>query len=475
MQRNSTTDASIELRWNYPRRVHLVGVGGAGMQSLANVLVGFGWDVSGSDIRGDALRELQGRGVAIHTGHNALVVTDDIEVVIHSDAVGAANVELQRAAEIDAAVYSYAEFLGLMSRESRTVAVAGTHGKSTTTAMMADVFRAAGHDPTIVLGATHLDGQPCGHAGDCSRLLVEACEYQRNFLHLHPDVAVVLGVQWDHVDCFTTLQNVEDAFAQFVQCVRPNGLIVVNEACPTARFAKRQTMVKTVTFGQHGTADWRAANIRSSRGRYHFSIFNGDRLLVDVSPRVAGRHNLMNALATAAVAAESGIPADAIREGLSSFRGLRRRLELVGNHAGVTLIDDYGHHPTEVGVTLAAVGEMYPGQRLWCIFQPHQGDRTAAMLDEFARSLQLADRVCIADVFQARADAGSRRATAADLAACGRAMGANVVGVHKASEIVDLLTDALQPGDVLLTIGAGNIRNVINEWINRVRRYRATG
>jgi len=475
MQQCSSTESSIDLRWNLPRRVHLVGVGGTGMQSLANVLVEFGWDVSGSDIRGDSFGRLQGRGALLHTGHHALWVTDEIEIVVYSDAVHCSNVELQRAVETGAAVYSYAEFLGLMSRHSRTVAVAGTHGKSTTTAMLADVFRAAGHDPTIVFGATRLGGQSGGHAGECSQMLVEACEYQCNFLHFRPEMAVLLGLQWDHVDCFATPHDVENAFAQFIQCVRPNGLIVVNEDCPTARFAKRQTMTKTVTFGLSGTADWRAANLRSIQGRYHFSIFGEGRLLVDVSLQVAGRHNLMNALAAAALAAEDGIPAQAIRDGLASFRGLRRRLELVGNHVGVTLIDDYGHHPTEVGVTLEAVGAMYPGRRLWCIFQPHQGDRTAAMLEEFARSLQHADTVCIADVFQARPDAGARQATAADLAIRTRALGANVVGVHKIPEIVDLLTDELQPGDVLLTIGAGNIRNVIDEWINRVRQYRATG
>ncbi len=446
------------------------------MRSLAHVLADFGWDVSGSDIHvDDGLRALQGRGVFLSVGHHAMCVTDDVEVVVHSDAVQPSNVELQRASEIDAAVYSYAEFLGHMSRHSRTVAVAGTHGKSTTTAMTTDVFRAAGHDPTTLFGATPLGGQSGGHAGRGSQMLVEACEYQRNFLHLRPETAVILGLQWDHVDCYATLHDVENAFAQFVGCVQPNGLVVVHEDCPTARFAKQQAKLKTVTFGLSSAADWRASNLKAIRGRYQFSIFHGDRLLADVALQVPGRHNLMNALAAAALAAENGVPAKAIQNGLSSFRGLYRRLELVGNHAGVTLIDDYGHHPTEVGVTLAAVREMYPRQRLWCIFQPHQGDRTAAMLEEFARSLQNADTVCIADVFQARPGGGTRHATAADLATRCRELGANVVKVHKAPEIVNLLTQGLQPGDVLLTMGAGNIRNVIDEWINRVRRYRATG
>lgn len=466
---------SIDLRWDRPRRVHLVGIGGAGMRSLAKVLLEFGWEVSGSDVHNDGLDALQRRSVPIYQGHHALVVTSDIEVVIYSDAIGSTNVERQRAVENNAVVLSYAEFLGHMSRTCHTVAIAGTHGKSTTTAMTADIFRAAGQDPTTVLGATRPSGQPGGRAGSRSQLLVEACEYQRNFLHLNPDVAVLLGFEWDHVDCYPTPYDVEDAFANFVRRVPPDGLVVAPEACPAVAVARRQAGVRTVTFGLHATADWRASQLRKKRGRYRFNLSCRESHLTEISLQVAGRHNLMNALAAAAVAAESGISATAIRDGLSTFHGLRRRLELVGTQAGVTLIDDYGHHPSEVEATLTAVRAMYPNRRLWCIFQPHQGDRTAAMLEDFARSLQDADQLCIAEVFQARPSDGSRQATARDLATRCRALGADVARVHNNADIADLLTDALQPGDILLTIGAGNIRNVINEWIDRVRRHRATG
>ncbi len=470
----SPSNSVNELRWDRPRRVHFVGIGGAGMRSLAKVLYEFDWDVSGSDISCDELHLPKTRGLTIYRGHSPLVVTDDIDLVIYSDAIRPNNVELVRARANDTPTLSYAEFLGQMSLRTKTIAVAGTHGKSTTTAMAAEIFRAGGLNPTTVYGASLTDEQPGGGAGSTSQLLVEACEYRRNFLHFSPDVALLLGCQWDHVDCYASQSEVQQAFTDFVERVPSHGLVVAHEDCPIIQLAKNGA-ARTVTFGTRPTTDWRAGNLHAHRGVYRFSIFNKQQHLCDVPLQVAGKHNLLNALAAAAMAAESGISSRAIREGLSSFPGLHRRLEWVGTHAGVTLLDDYGHHPTEVSATLSAVRAMYPNRRLWCIFQPHQGDRTAAMLEHFAGSLQNCDKRCIADVFQARPNATGRNATAADLATCCRAMGADVPEQHSLEEIVELLADTLQAGDVLLTIGAGNIRNVIHEWSDRVRRYRPTG
>lgn len=471
----SALESVNELRWDEPRRVHFVGIGGAGMRSLAKVLCEFGWDVSGSDINCDGLHAFKMQGIPIYQGHSSLVVTNELDLVIHSDAIAPENVELKWARENSTPVFRYAEFLGQMSRRCQTIAVAGTHGKSTTTAMAGNIFRAAGLDPTTIYGASLTDQQPGGRAGSTSQLLVEACEYQQNFLHLHPDVALLLGCQWDHVDCYASQSDVQQAFTEFVERVPAGGLVVANADCPTARFATNEAVARSVTFGLQPTADWRASNLQARHGYFHFSIFNKQTHLCDASLRIAGKHNLMNALAAAAVAAESGISAQAIREGLSSFQGLHRRLEVVGTHAGVTLLDDYGHHPTEVAATLSAVRAMYPNRRLWCIFQPHQGDRTAAMLEDFASSLQNSDKLCIADVFQARPNRRGPNATAADLATCCRALGADASEQHTLAGIVELLADTLQAGDVLLTIGAGNIRNVIHEWTDRVRRYRPTG
>lgn len=457
------------------------------MRALADVLLGQGWQLSGSDLKVSPAGYLARAGVRLHQGHAAGNLPPEAELVVHSDAVAGENPELRRAAELGIARCSYFEAVGRLTSGSRVLAVAGTHGKSTTTAMAAAVFAEAGRNPTVFCGAAPLGRSSGGRPGDARLALVEACEYRANFLHLRPQHAVILGIEPDHFDCYHSAEPLEGAYAQFARRVPAGGLVLARRGPAAVRRVTTGLPARVETFDTGGRADWSACGISHRRGRYAFEIRYRGRLVCRVGLQVPGRHNVLNALAAAALAWQSGVPADRIARGLGRFRGLRRRLELVGRWRGVLLVDDYAHHPTEVAVTLQTLRQMCPGRRIWCVFQPHQVSRTEHLLDELAESLQNADRVLVAEIFRARE--GPPRAgevTAGDLAERVRrcpaprssgppAAAPEVPRVHTIDEIARLLEMRLAPGEVLVTVGAGDIRRLCDGFTDRFRKDRAAG
>lgn len=459
-----------------PARAHLIGIAGAGMRSLAEVLLGWGWELSGSDLAPEPAAALAAAGVRIHKGHTAGHLPPRTDLVIYSDAVPAENPELCRAAELGIRSLSYFEMLGRLMWTKCGLAVAGTHGKSTTTAMAAALLVRAGLDPTVVYGAVPLGHRSGGRRGHGKLMLVEACEYRANFLHLPAQQAVILGIEPDHFDCYDSLEQLERAFACFVRSLPDSGLVLARRECPATERVTAWSVpgCRVETFGFDPGADWSARRLISRRGRYSFGIFRYGRHLCDVRLRIPGRHNVVNGLAAAALAWENGVRPEQIAQGLGRFRGLKRRLELVGSWRGVVLVDDYAHHPTEVAATLRTVRQMYPGRRLWCVFQPHQASRTEHLLDQLAVSLQNADKVVVAEIFRAREPrCGRGEVTAAELARQVRAGGAEVSDVHTTDRIVRLLETGLVAGDVLVAIGAGDIGKIHNGFVDRLRENRA--
>ncbi len=463
----------VPLAARRSRRAHLVGIGGSGMRSLADVLDAGGWQISGSDSNGEAL---VGSRFKVRHGHRADAVTPGVDLVVYSDAVPQANPELGRARDLGVATYSYPQMLGRLMESRLGVAVAGTHGKSTTTAMAAEIMAAAGLDPTVVCGAAPIGKDSGGHLGRGRWMVAEACEYRANFRHLEPRIAAILGIEADHFDCFAAPAELEEAFARFARAVPADGLIIARDDCAATRRAIRDIRCTSESFGVAATATWRASELGERRGLYSMSIRCRQRLVCDVKLRVPGRHNVSNALAAAALASHCGATGSAIRTGLERFAGLHRRLELVGEHNDIAILDDYAHHPTEVAAALAAVRQMYPARRVWCVFQPHQASRTRHLLDEFAHSLQNADKVVIAEIFRAR-EQGVRvgEIGAAALAARAAALGADVVELARAAEIRDHLKQSLRSGDVLVTMGAGDIGNVAYELDHGIRTFRKAG
>jgi len=459
-----------------PRRAHLVGVGGNGMRALAEVLDGWGWVVTGSDSSPVAVRELRGAGFQVAPGHAPENVPPDTGLVIASDAVPPGNPELEHAARRDIPVLSYFDVLGQLSAGRRTLAVAGTHGKSSTTAMAARILERAGRDPTVFCGAAPPGRLSGGRAGGGDLLLVEACEYRANFLKLRPQQAVILGIEPDHFDCYPTVAELERAFRRFAESVPRDGLLLTRADCPTTRRIAAGLACRVETFALEGPADWTARDLLPRRGRYAFTLERRGRALAEVALRVPGRHNALNALAAAALAWHEGVSPGAIAAGLAGFRGLKRRLEHRGAWRGVELLDDYAHHPTEIAAALDAVRRMFPRRRLWCVFQPHQASRTAHLLDGLAETLQNADTVLVADIFRAReAPPQPGEVTAADLAARVRTGGTPCPTVHDREEITTLLRAKLRPGDVLVTMGAGDIGGICHELACWAGRGRAAG
>ncbi len=458
------------------RRAHLIGIAGSGMSALAEVLADQGWQVTGSDLAPQQAVWLWTKGIRVFRGHAAEQIDREATVVVYSDAVGGDNIERRRASELGIRQFSYPQMLGELMKARLGLAVAGTHGKSTTTALAAQILVEAGLDPTVMGGGVPLDRTSGGRNGRGRHLLVEACEYRRNFLHLCPQFAAITGVETDHFDCFPSAYDVVAAFAEFAGRMPASGALLVNAGCPFACAAAAEARCRVVTFGVERDADWSAQRLRQEGGRFAFELAGPAGQMEDISLRIPGRHNVLNALAAAALASQVGAPGEAIARGLSRFAGLRRRLERVGEWHRAVWFDDYAHHPTEVRAALTTLREMFPRRRLWCIFQPHQKLRTQRLLDEFAASLQNADRVAITAVYPAReaADAACGK-LAAELADRTRWLGADVIEGHIPSVLGEEIGATIAPGDVIVTLGAGDIRNVWHGIEGRVRSYRAAG
>ena len=459
-----------------PRRAHLVGIAGCGMQSLARVLLDCGCRVTGSDVSPAGAAWLREAGASVAHDHAADNLPHDAEVVVYSDAVPEDVPERRLAARLGLPQLSYPEMLGAMMQERHGLAVAGTHGKSTTTAMTSAILREAGLDPTVVVGAAPLGEDTGGRAGRGDVMLVEACEFRRNFLHLSPRSAAILNIEADHFDCYTDLFDVESAFREFADTMPAKGYLAINADHASTRRLAHDLPCRSEAFGLSAGADWRAVAVHPQAGHYAFRIERYARELCEVQLAVPGSHQIHNALAAAALAWSAGARAEAIERGLASFRGLRRRLETVDTRGGVTLIDDYAHHPSEVTAALAAVRELCPNRKLWCIFQPHQALRTARLLDELAASLHNADVVAVAEIYRAREERDAAACiSAADVAARIVAGGRDVLPWHRPADIIEHTSAFVRSGDVVVTLGAGDIRKVCDGIADRLGRHRAAG
>ncbi|MEO1998714.1 MAG: UDP-N-acetylmuramate--L-alanine ligase, partial [Planctomycetaceae bacterium] len=401
------------------RRVHMVGIGGSGMKALAEYFVDAGCTVSGSDLQVfETARILRDRGLRVHRGHHSENVPTNVDLVVYSPAVEADNPELAVAREHKIECRSYVEMLGQLMRDRVGFSIAGTHGKSTTTAMLASIMQHAGDQPSAIIGANMLDRNLSGWLGSGDKIIVESCEYQRHFLELTPQFAAILNIEPDHFDCFKTFENTCSAFGDFAARVADDGALLVNAECQAATQVAARTAARVSTFGTRPGADWWASDLRHDGMKTRFRMFRGERFVTEILLGLPGRHNVINALAAAALACISDTPIEAVRNGLQDFSGIQRRFEHVGSWRGMTLIDDFAHHPTAVQATLNTARQVFGSRRILCAFQPHQLTRTEKLMAEFAQSFTEADRVLIAPIYTARErTSGTATAHADDLAA----------------------------------------------------------
>jgi UDP-N-acetylmuramate--alanine ligase len=445
-------------------RVHLIGIGGIGLSAIAKVLLEEGHLVSGSDLKLSPItKALADLGATIYEGHRAENL-GDVDLVIVSSAIPAGNPEVAAARERDIPVVKRDWVLGHMMEGRFGIAVAGSHGKTTIAAMLALVLTEAGLDPSFIVGGILQNLGTNAKAGRGEHFVVEADEYDRTFLGLRPRIALVTNIEMDHPDCYPTLDDLVEAFREFLDLVPADGCVI---GCGDEERVRGilgteeqggggagEQGRKVVTYGLGEGVDWRAVDIRSNElGGHDFIALHDGHAVGEFGLRIPGLHNVQNSLAALAVAHRLGLDLASVGETLRSFRGVRRRFEVKGEVDEVIVIDDYAHHPTQIRTTLRAARERYPGRTLWALFQPHTYSRTKALLDQFAQSFADADHVIVTDIYAAR-EFDDLGVSAADIVA--RMKHPDVRYIFGLNEAADYLLDHLKPGDVLITLGAGD-------------------
>ena len=447
---------AMTLPWPAGTTIHLVGVGGAGMSSLAIILHDAGYLVTGSDLAASStVEDLRRRGIPVQVGHHAENV-GSATFVIRSSAVPRSNPEVSFAASHGIPVLKHSEALGALTRVRRTVAVAGTHGKTTTTAMLATILFAAGFDPTVLIGGVVPTLGSGAHWGTGDLLVAEADEFDRRFLDLYPEIAIVNNVEADHLDYYESLDAIVRAFKQFLERVPEDGWRLLCSDSPLASQLADLDPERSVTYGLGDSAEWQAIGISPNEGGGNdFYVMANGTLVGHFHLRVPGRHNVTNALAAALAAGRIGVDFTTAAAALEGFSGVQRRLEHKGEAAGVSVYDDYGHHPTEIRATLAAAREGQPG-RLICLFQPHTYHRLNALFDDFTNAFGNADLVIVSDVYApagrgpASGDRGSAELANAIVDTEARYGGDLTTSISRVAELA-------RPGDVIVTMGAGDV------------------
>ncbi len=440
-------------------RVHFVGVGGIGMSGIAEVLLNLGYQVSGSDLKeSDVTRRLVSLGARIEYGHRAENLLD-ADVVVISSAVKKDNAEVIAARVRKVPVIARAEMLAELMRLKYAVAIAGSHGKTTTTSMVATVLAAAGLDPTSVVGGKVNVLGSNAKLGKSDLMVVEADESDGSFLHLHPAIAIVTNIDPEHMDHYGTLENLKKGFTDFCNRVPFYGLNVLCLDSPNVQSLLPSLEKRVVTYGSSHAADYRIEGITLDGYETRFTAFRRDLPLGEFTVRMVGAHNAMNALAVIAVAEELDVPLDTVRTALASFEGVQRRFTVKGEAAGITVVDDYGHHPTEVRATLAGARRAF-GRRLVVAFQPHRYTRTHDLLGDFVSAFNDADLLFLTSIYAA-GEEPIPGISGASLAEAVRAHGhRDVTYVDKRVDLPSALLPRLEPGDLVVTLGAGDITQV---------------
>jgi UDP-N-acetylmuramate--alanine ligase len=443
-------------------RIHLVGIGGVGMAGIAEVLLNLGYAVQGSDLReSPATRRLTRLGALVHLGHRAANV-GDADVVVVSTAVAADNAEVVAARQRRLPVVRRAEMLAELMRFRQSIAVSGSHGKTTTTSLVASVLAEAGEDPTFVIGGRLTSADSNGRLGAGRFLVAEADESDASFIHLQPIIAVVTNIDNDHLATYGgDLERLRRTFVEFLHNLPFYGLVVACIDDAGVRRILPDLHRATLTYGFSAEADVRAEGLVQDGLRSRFTVVRPGRAPQVITLNLPGRHNVQNALAAIAVAHDLELDDDAMRRALARFEGVDRRLQVLGDlrlhGVRVLLVDDYGHHPTEIAATVDAVRQAWPGRRLVVAFQPHRYTRTHELLDDFAEVLSTVSRLLVTEVYAA----GEEPIAGADGRAICRAIRSRglvePVFVPQVEELGAALAGVIEDGDVLLTLGAGNI------------------
>ena len=451
-----------QIEFNKPESVYFIGIGGISMSGLAEILLEEGFTVSGSDAHETELtRRLEARGAKVAYGQRASNLTDGIDVVVYTAAIHPDNPEFAAARERGLPMLTRAELLGEMMRNyQHAVNVAGTHGKTTTTSMLAEIFLAADMDPTVTVGGILPAIGGNIRVGGPEFFLAEACEYTNSFLSFFPTMEIILNIEADHLDFFKDLADIRHSFRLFAEKLDEKGTLVISSDIANVEEMIKGLPCKVVTFGRDPERSRYSASqiVYDGYGRPSYTLLVDQEPAGEVILGVMGEHNVYNSLGAIAAARELGVPVGKIIQGLRHFTGAGRRFEKKGEIGGVMVIDDYAHHPQEIEATLAAA-KRYPHKKLWCVFQPHTYTRTAALLDDFAKALLTADEVVLADIYAAR-ELNTIGISSNDIVCKMTEAGGKAHYIPSFDEIETFLLKNCVPGDLLITMGAGDIVKV---------------
>mgnify|MGYP004456496797 FL=1 len=444
------------------KKIHCIGIGGIGLSAVAEILMARGYDISGSDMKeSDMTAKLARDGARIHIGHNAENV-EGKDLVIYSSAISMENPELARATELGIPTVTRAQALGaLMEEYDSSIAISGTHGKTTTTSMVSLILKNAQKEPTILVGGNLPEINGNVYVGQNGYFVTEACEYMDSFLNLKPKIEIILNIDSDHLDYFKDVDHIARSFDKFAKLVPENGAVIAYDANPFVK-SVISGLPNAITFGLSESCDYYASDINfDNDGMPQFKVNHGGKVLGQIELAVPGEHNILNALAAFACCHIQGVAVEDIIKTLDGYTGTHRRFDLLGETStGIRIVDDYAHHPTEIKATLAAVRNM-KHNTLWCLFQPHTYTRTMALLDDFATAFDEADKVVLAEIYAAR-EKNIHKISSKTLMNKIKEHDVNkdVYFFEDFEEIASFVYNNAQEGDLVITMGAGDIYKV---------------
>lgn len=448
-----------KIDFSNTNHIYFMGIGGISMSGFAELLHTKGFTISGSDSKESKItRNLESQGINILYGQRASNITPNIDLIVYTAAISHDNPEFMAAVELNIPMMPRAEMVGqVMANYNNAIAVSGTHGKTTTTSMLSHIFLAAGLDPTISVGGILKAIGGNIRIGHSENFITEACEYTNSFLKFKPKISIILNIEEDHLDFFKDIHDIRNSFRLFAEKLPHDGLLIINGDIDDPEFFSNNLICRTITYGiGNGSYQYSAGNIGFNElGCGHYDLLENGVPSEHIQLSVVGMHNISNSLSVIALAKELDIPMSTIINGLLAYHGTDRRFEYKGEIGGVTIIDDYAHHPTEIEATLSAAAK-YPHKQTWCVFQPHTYTRTKAFLKDFAKALSLADKIILSDIYAAREpDPGD--ISSKDLLAEIKELGKEAYYFPCFDDIENFLLLNCTNGDLLITMGAGDV------------------
>lgn len=476
MNRDMSSKLNNDTDFDLPENgtFYFIGIGGVGMSAIAMLLKNTGSVVSGSELIANvATKILEDAGINICYEQNGRSIDKSFDLIVISAAIPESNHDLSKARELGIKVIKYSEVLGLLMKRKRGIAVSGTHGKTTTAAMISTVLKAAGFDPASVIGGDLSEFEKDFCAGKGEYLVAEACEYDRTFLRLFPQIGIITNIDEDHLDYYKDIDVLRSAFAEFASSVSHDGMLVINGQDHNIKEALGDLNCKVESYAIDSSLPvstrhkWIATKPLWRNNQNCFNVYCSGKFYGKFTLIVPGVHNVMNALASIVVCSHLGVGNDVIIKALSAYKGVDRRFQVLGTVNGITVIDDYAHHPTAIHATLGVARETFPGRRIWCLYQPHQFSRTKLLLDMFVNSFDNADKITFAEIYPARDSVADKKSvSSADVVFKMEEIGLDAEFIPDNQEIIDMLSAKLTDGDVLITMGAGDVWQIAYKVLN---------